>query len=160
MKYKYEILICFPNTTRLKTHRLLQVDIDRREQCCAANYEQLSTMLFQVVTVGQCCNNMLTILFIVGRTTLFAPVDINLQQVVNFLNFCACTVAHKCNVNNKSDINLNFITSNSLLQIAYSNSNSLLQIPYFKFKFLTPNSNSSLQIQIPHSKFKFIIGQR
>ena len=29
------------NTTRLKTHRLLQVDIDRREQCCAANYEQV-----------------------------------------------------------------------------------------------------------------------
>jgi hypothetical protein len=27
--------------TRLKTHRLLQVDIDRREQCCAANYEQV-----------------------------------------------------------------------------------------------------------------------
>ena len=28
-------------TTRLKTHRLFQVDIDRREQCCAANYEQV-----------------------------------------------------------------------------------------------------------------------
>ena len=28
-------------STRLKTHRLLQVDIDRREQCCAANYEQV-----------------------------------------------------------------------------------------------------------------------
>jgi hypothetical protein len=26
----------------------------------------------------------------VGRTTLFAPVDINLQQVVDFLNFYAC----------------------------------------------------------------------
>jgi hypothetical protein len=26
-------------------------------------------------------------LFIVGRTTLFMPVDINLQQVVDFLNF-------------------------------------------------------------------------
>jgi hypothetical protein len=26
---------------RLKTHRLFQVDIDRREQCCAANYEQV-----------------------------------------------------------------------------------------------------------------------
>jgi hypothetical protein len=25
----------------LKTHRLFQVDIDRREQCCAANYEQV-----------------------------------------------------------------------------------------------------------------------
>jgi hypothetical protein len=44
-------------------------------------------MLFQVVTVEQCCNNMLTILFIVGRTTLFTPVDINLQQVVDFLSF-------------------------------------------------------------------------
>ena len=28
--------------TRLKTHRLFQVDIDRREQCCAANYEQVA----------------------------------------------------------------------------------------------------------------------
>jgi hypothetical protein len=27
----------------------------------------------------------------VGRTTLFTPVDINLQQVVDFLNFYACT---------------------------------------------------------------------
>ena len=47
-------------------------------------------MLFQVVTVEQCCNNMLTILFIVGRTTLFTSVDINLKQVVDFLNFYAC----------------------------------------------------------------------
>jgi hypothetical protein len=51
---------------------------------------KLSTMLFQAVTVEQCCNNMLTILFIVGRTTLFAPVDTNLEQVVDFLNFYAC----------------------------------------------------------------------
>ena len=51
---------------------------------------KLSTMLFQVVTVEQCCNNMLTILFIVGCTTLFTPVDINLEQVVDFLNFYAC----------------------------------------------------------------------
>ena len=28
-------------STRLKTHRLFQVDIDRRERCCAANYEQV-----------------------------------------------------------------------------------------------------------------------
>jgi hypothetical protein len=46
--------------------------------------------LFQVVTVEQCCNNMLTVLFIVGRTTLFTPVDINLEQVVDFLKFYAC----------------------------------------------------------------------
>jgi hypothetical protein len=51
---------------------------------------KLSTMLFQVVTVEQRCNNMLTILFIVGRTTLFTPVDINLEQVVDFLNSYAC----------------------------------------------------------------------
>jgi hypothetical protein len=51
---------------------------------------KLPTMLFQVATVEQCCNNMLTILFIVGRTTFFTPVDINLQQVVDFLNFYAC----------------------------------------------------------------------
>ena len=49
-------------------------------------------MSFQVVTVEQCCNNMLTILFIVGRTTLFTPVDINLEQVVDFLNFYACSI--------------------------------------------------------------------
>jgi hypothetical protein len=30
-------------------------------------------------------------MFIVGRTTLFTPVDINLQQVVDFLNFYACS---------------------------------------------------------------------
>jgi hypothetical protein len=35
---------------------------------------------------------MLTTLFIVGRTTLFTPVDINLEQVVDFLNFYACKV--------------------------------------------------------------------
>jgi hypothetical protein len=34
---------------------------------------------------------MLTMLFIAGRTTLFTPVDINLEQVVDFLNFYACT---------------------------------------------------------------------
>jgi hypothetical protein len=34
---------------------------------------------------------MLTILFIVGRTTLFTPVDINLEQVVDFLNFYVST---------------------------------------------------------------------
>jgi hypothetical protein len=30
-------------------------------------------------------------LFTVGRTTLFTPVDINLEQVVDFHNFYACT---------------------------------------------------------------------
>jgi hypothetical protein len=54
--------------------------------------DKLSTMLFQVVTVEQCCNNMLTILVIVGRTTLFTPVDINLEQVVDLFNFYACIV--------------------------------------------------------------------
>jgi hypothetical protein len=34
---------------------------------------------------------MLTILFIVGRTTLFTPVDVNLQQVVDVLNVYACS---------------------------------------------------------------------
>jgi hypothetical protein len=29
----------------------------------------------------------------VGRTTLFTPVDINLEQVVDFLNFYACVHA-------------------------------------------------------------------
>jgi hypothetical protein len=31
--------------------------------------------------------------FMVGRTTLFTPVDINLEQVVDFLNFYACRTA-------------------------------------------------------------------
>ena len=39
-------------------------------------------------------NNMLTILFIDGRTTLFTPVDINLEQVVDFLNACTRAVYH------------------------------------------------------------------
>jgi hypothetical protein len=56
---------------------------------------KLPTMLFQVVTVEECCNNMLTILFIVGRTTLFTPVDINLEQVVDFLNFYVCKIIHQ-----------------------------------------------------------------
>jgi hypothetical protein len=54
---------------------------------------KLSTMLFQVVTVEQCRNNMLTILFIVGRSTsLFTAVDINLEQVVDLLNFYPCSI--------------------------------------------------------------------
>jgi hypothetical protein len=85
------------------------------------------------------------------RTTLYIvkrELDANSYNCMEHVRVYS-TVAHKCNVNNKSDINLNFITSNS---------NSLLQIqiPHYKFKFLTPNSNSSLQIQIPHSKFKFL----
>ena len=83
-----------------KTHRLFQVDIDRREQCCAANYEQVVNHvveLFQVVTVEQCCNNyMLTILFIVGRTTcsrllistcflIFQSAD-HIPQFLSYLN--------------------------------------------------------------------------
>jgi hypothetical protein len=59
------------------------------------------------------------------------------------------TVAHKGNVNNKSDIKFKFLTSNS-------NSSLQIQIHHFKFKFITSNSNSSLQIQIHHFKFKFI----
>ena len=58
-------------------------------------------------------------------------------------NIWHSTVAHKCNVDNKSDINLNFITS-------HSNSSLQIQTPRSKFKFLTPNSNFSLQIQIHH----------
>ena len=69
---------------------------------------KLSTMLFQVVTVEQCCNNMLTILFIVGRTTLFTPVDINLQQVVDFLNFYACITRVKIEkINNLFQVDIN-----------------------------------------------------
>ena len=47
------------------------------------------------------------------------------------------TVAHKGNVNNKSDIKFKFLTS-------ISNSSFQIQIPHSKFKFLTSNSNSSL----------------
>ena len=35
---------------------------------------------------------LLTVLFIVGRTTLFTPVDINLEQVVDFLNFTRVSI--------------------------------------------------------------------
>ena len=48
---------------------------------------KLSTMLFQVVTVEQCCNNMLTILFIVGRTTLFMPVESTWNKLLIFSIF-------------------------------------------------------------------------
>jgi hypothetical protein len=71
--------------TRLKTHRLLQdsklisTDVNN---VVRPTMNKLSTMLFQVVPVEQCCNNMLIILFIVGRTTLFTPVDINLQLLI------------------------------------------------------------------------------
>ena len=79
---------------RLKTHRLFLVDnliSTGVNNVVRPTTNKLSTMLFQVVTVEQCCTNMLTILFIVGRTTLFTPVDINLEQVVDFLNFYACS---------------------------------------------------------------------
>jgi hypothetical protein len=49
--------------TRLKTHRLLQ----GVNNVVRPTMNKLSTMLFQVVTVEQCCNNMLEILFILGR---------------------------------------------------------------------------------------------
>jgi hypothetical protein len=69
-----------------------------------------STMLFQVVTVEQCCNNMLTMLFIVGRTTLFTPsVDINLEQVVDFLNFYTCI---KFNIPDKVDLHVSKSVNN------------------------------------------------
>jgi hypothetical protein len=83
--------------TRLKTHRLLlSLGVNNvvrptmnKLSTVDNNYEQV----VQVVTVEQCCNNMLTVLFIVGRTTLFTPVDMNLQQVVDFLNFYACRLS-------------------------------------------------------------------
>jgi hypothetical protein len=82
--------------SRLKTHRLFQVDIDRREQCCAANYEQVVNHVVPSCYSWTMLYNMLTILFIVGRTTLFTPVDINLEQVVDYLNFYACKSLIAC----------------------------------------------------------------
>jgi hypothetical protein len=57
-----------------------------REQGCAAHYEQLSiiNMLLQHCSTVTTWNNMVDNLFIVGRTTLFTPVDINLEQPVRF----------------------------------------------------------------------------
>ena len=41
-------------------HRLLQVDIDRREQCCAAKYEQVVNQVVKItvdkfIFGGNCC---------------------------------------------------------------------------------------------------------
>jgi hypothetical protein len=56
--------------TRLKTHRFSSKLISTGvNDVVRQTMNKLSTMLFQVVTVEQCCNNMLTILFIVGRTS-------------------------------------------------------------------------------------------
>jgi hypothetical protein len=67
-----------------KINNLLQVDIDRREHGCAAHYEQVVNMLLQHCSTVTTWNNMVDNLFIVGRTTLFTPVDINLEQPVRF----------------------------------------------------------------------------
>jgi hypothetical protein len=51
-------------TTRLKTHRLFKLISTGVNNVVWPTMNKLSTMLFQVVIVEQCCNNMLTILFI------------------------------------------------------------------------------------------------
>jgi hypothetical protein len=48
-------------------------------------------------------------LFIVGRTTLFTPVDINLEQVIDFLNFYACRLSTAGHVGNKLSVILDVI---------------------------------------------------
>jgi hypothetical protein len=97
-------------TTRLKTHIGCSKLISRGvNNVVRPTMNKLSIMLFQVVTVEQCCNNMLTILFIVGRTTLFTPVDINLEQVVDFLNFYACTVYNTFKFPSKSWLSTNIV---------------------------------------------------
>jgi hypothetical protein len=51
----------------------MQVDID-----------SIVNMLLQHCSTVTTWNNVVDKLFIVGRTTLFTPVDINLQQPVRF----------------------------------------------------------------------------
>ena len=68
-----------------KINNLFQVDINRREQGCAAHYmNSIVNMLLQHCSTVTTWNNMVDNLFIVGRTTLFTPVDINLEQPVRF----------------------------------------------------------------------------
>jgi hypothetical protein len=77
----------FPQHPRVKIEKinnLLQVDIDRREQGCAPSMNSIVNMLLQHCSTVTTWNNMVDNLFIVGRTTLFMPVDINLQQPVRF----------------------------------------------------------------------------
>jgi hypothetical protein len=84
MKYIYisSLLYIIPTGIKIeKINNLLQVDIDRREQGCAAHYEQYCQ---HVVTALFNCNNLVDNLFIVGCTTLVTPVNINLQQPVRF----------------------------------------------------------------------------
>jgi hypothetical protein len=87
-------------------------------------------MMFQVVTAQQCCNNMLTILFIVGRTTLFTPVDINLEQVVDFLNFYACSYLCKILSYTLQEIfsHLIYILECHIIYLLFKNSKSVLQV--------------------------------
>jgi hypothetical protein len=85
----FSFSIAASSPTRLKIEKinnLFQVDINRSEQGCAAYYEQhcqhVVTALFNCTVTTW--NNMVDNLFIVGRTTLFTPVDINLEQPVRF----------------------------------------------------------------------------
>jgi hypothetical protein len=58
MKYTHFMSLSHQNTTRVKIEKinnLLQVDIDRREQGCAAHYEQYCQ---HVVTALFNCNNL------------------------------------------------------------------------------------------------------
>jgi hypothetical protein len=78
---------CDQTFTRIKIeiiNNLFQVDINRREQGCAAHYEQYCQHVVQHCSTVTTWNNMVDNLFIVGRTTLFTPVDINLEQPVRF----------------------------------------------------------------------------
>jgi hypothetical protein len=82
-------LSVFCRVSRLKIEKINnlfeQVDINRREQGCAAHYEQyIVNMLLQHCSTVTIWNNMVDNLFIVGHTTLFTPVDINLEQPVRF----------------------------------------------------------------------------
>jgi hypothetical protein len=64
-----------------KINNLFQVDVNRREQGCAAHYtNSIVNMLLQHCSTVTTWNNMVDNLFIVGHTTLFTPVDINLEQ--------------------------------------------------------------------------------
>ena len=55
-----------------------------RQEGCVAHYEQV---------VNNVVASFVDNLFIVGSTTLFTPVNITPEQVVDFLNFYVCTTA-------------------------------------------------------------------
>ena len=74
----------FSCIARVQIENLFQVDINRREQGVRPTMNSIVNMLLQHCSTVTTWNNMVDNLFIVGRTTLFTPDDINLEQPVRF----------------------------------------------------------------------------